>query len=201
MINLFCGSIQDRKAPAVPVSSSLHAMRTPVHPRLPPSLSCQTPNYKDPNANRYTQQDSWIRRGRHVLSSAMFFVCSSIVLSLLWWSSGQWLCPFQRRLRRWVTLRYPAPLRAGCPASCHRWRGHAHHETDRQRNAWFFYLDAKMQSSLGSILCMWPFNNSFFFIKARLLLLTTTIHIFHELKYTFTLFNFSLLPRQNSHFS
>ncbi|KAF4103665.1 hypothetical protein G5714_016548 [Onychostoma macrolepis] len=48
-------SPEDRKAPAVPVStsSSLHAMRTPAPPRLHPSLSCQTPNYKDPNANSF----------------------------------------------------------------------------------------------------------------------------------------------------
>uniref|UniRef100_A0A673KA88 Dual specificity protein kinase Ttk-like n=1 Tax=Sinocyclocheilus rhinocerous TaxID=307959 RepID=A0A673KA88_9TELE len=48
-------SPEDHKAPAVPVpsSSSLHALRTPAPPRLHPSLSCQTPNYKDPNANSF----------------------------------------------------------------------------------------------------------------------------------------------------
>ncbi|KTG06784.1 hypothetical protein cypCar_00045667, partial [Cyprinus carpio] len=48
-------SPEDHKAPAVPVSSSssLHALRTPAPPRTHPSLSCQTPNYKDPNANSF----------------------------------------------------------------------------------------------------------------------------------------------------
>uniref|UniRef100_A0A673ITE1 Dual specificity protein kinase Ttk-like n=1 Tax=Sinocyclocheilus rhinocerous TaxID=307959 RepID=A0A673ITE1_9TELE len=48
-------SPEDRKAPADPVSSSssLHALRTPAPPRVHPSLSCQTPNYKDPNANSF----------------------------------------------------------------------------------------------------------------------------------------------------
>ncbi|XP_042627904.1 dual specificity protein kinase Ttk-like isoform X2 [Cyprinus carpio] len=48
-------SPEDRKPPADPVSSSssLHALRTPAPPRTHPSLSCQTPNYKDPNANSF----------------------------------------------------------------------------------------------------------------------------------------------------
>lgn len=45
-------SPEDRKPPAdsVSTSSSLHATRTPA-PRIHPTLSCQTPNHKDPNAN------------------------------------------------------------------------------------------------------------------------------------------------------
>ncbi|KAK9960440.1 hypothetical protein ABG768_008295 [Culter alburnus] len=48
-------SPEDRKPPADPIftSSSLHALRTPAPPRLHPSFSCQTPNYKDPNANSF----------------------------------------------------------------------------------------------------------------------------------------------------
>ncbi|XP_051577499.1 dual specificity protein kinase Ttk-like [Myxocyprinus asiaticus] len=51
-------SPEDRKPPAdlIPASSSLHALRTPsapAPPRLHPTLSCQTPNYKDPNANSF----------------------------------------------------------------------------------------------------------------------------------------------------
>ncbi|XP_059363313.1 dual specificity protein kinase Ttk-like isoform X3 [Carassius carassius] len=48
-------SPEDHKAPTVPgsSSSSLHALRTPAPPRVQPSFSCQTPNYRDPSANSF----------------------------------------------------------------------------------------------------------------------------------------------------
>ncbi|XP_043116610.1 dual specificity protein kinase Ttk isoform X2 [Puntigrus tetrazona] len=47
-------SPEDRKAPSVSTSSSLHAVRTPAPPpRSQPSLSCQTPNYREPPANSF----------------------------------------------------------------------------------------------------------------------------------------------------
>nr|XP_005157890.1 dual specificity protein kinase Ttk isoform X2 [Danio rerio] len=48
-------SPEDRKAPVEPVSSSSshHAVRTPAPLRLNPSLSCQTPNYRQPNPNSF----------------------------------------------------------------------------------------------------------------------------------------------------
>ncbi|XP_026084669.1 dual specificity protein kinase Ttk-like isoform X2 [Carassius auratus] len=48
-------SPEDRKAPTIPgsSSSSLQALRTPAPPRVQPSFSCQTPNYRDPSANSF----------------------------------------------------------------------------------------------------------------------------------------------------
>lgn len=120
----------------------------PLHPHFMLWEHLRPPDYSPLSAVRLPTTKTQTQTGKNTteLMDLTWPLClypyhlsisSLIVLSLLWWSSGQWLCQFRRRLRKWVTLSCPARLRAGCPAphSPHRWRDHylhQKHEPDRE---------------------------------------------------------------------